>query len=88
MRTDKFFTLQQQFSFLKDQAIFADSPHLRKKAVIELVQSCPEKQAAIVILSEIIDSCPDMGDGDFKQFCSCLMANIKDKELDTDAASA
>jgi hypothetical protein len=81
MGLDGLFTQEQQMSFLKDQAIFADTLHMRKKAVMELVKSCPDKQTVIVIVSEIIDSCPDIGDSDFKQFCIGLRTSIEEREL-------
>lgn len=78
MVVDRFFTQQQQQSFLKDQAIFSDTLHQRKRAVLELVRSCGDVKSACAILSEIIDSCPATGDADFKQFCAAVRSHVQE----------
>lgn len=77
MVADRFFTQQQQLSFLRDEAIFSETLHQRKRAVMELVKSCGDIQTAAAILSEIIDSCPQTGDADFKRFCQAVRSEMQ-----------
>ena len=68
----------QQISFQKDQAMFADALYQRKKAVMNLVRNCGDIASASAILSEIIDSCPELGDADFMQFCLVVKSNVEE----------
>ena len=77
---DRFFTQEQQLSFLKDEAIFSDTLHQRKRAILQLVGNCHDTKIVSAILDEIIDSCLEMSDAEFRQFCLTMKAELEEKE--------
>jgi hypothetical protein len=79
MKANWLFTKDQYIRVLKDKAIFGDTLHMRKQAVLELVRRCDDIQSASAIVSELIESCPNVGDQDFKEFCEALMRNIRER---------
>jgi hypothetical protein len=80
MSIDGLFTQEQQLSFLKDQAIFSDTLYQRKKAIMELVRNCEDIETLSDMLCEIINSCLQTGDTDFKEFCLALKFSIHERD--------
>jgi hypothetical protein len=81
MSLDGFFIQEQQLSLLKDKAIFSDTEHQRKRAIMELARLCGDVGTASAIISEIVDPCPEVGHADFKQFCRAIMSKIQENEI-------
>jgi hypothetical protein len=82
MALDRLFTQDQQSCYLKDQALFSDTIHQRKRAINELVRNYADNNTALSILAEIIDACPMVGDEEFKQFCLALKSNLEAEQND------